>query len=322
MSSTRPRRRVGRGSRTTGRKPVHIAQRQIRLHGQHINYLEAGEGNGLVVVLLHGLASSSTTWAQVMPLLGRHVHVIAPDLLGHGESAKPRSGDYSVVSYAAGLRDLLVVLHLDRATVVGHSFGGGVALQFAYQFLELTERVVLVASGGLGQQVNLALRAATLPGASTALKIFTAATPRWLTKTTNRAVRAIPSAGGPDLDGLLSAFASFSDGDARGAFVRAARGALDLSGQRLTGVGRLRLLAETPVRLVGGSRDPVIPVDHTTSAHEVVPGSRLERFEGAGHFPHIDDAERFADVLHEFVRSTEPARVDRQSLRRHLQEAR
>ena len=322
MTSTRPCPRVGHGSRTAGRKPVHVAQRQIRLHGQHINYLEAGEGNGLVVVLLHGLASSSTTWAQVMPLLGRHAHVIAPDLLGHGESAKPRSGDYSLGSYAAGLRDLLVVLHLDRATVVGHSFGGGVALQFAYQFPELTERVVLVASGGLGQQVNLALRAATLPGASIALKILTATTPQWLTRVASRAVRAIPSVAGPDLNGLLSALASFGDGEARGAFVRAACGALDLSGQRVTGVGRLRLLAETPVLLVGGSRDPVIPVDHTTSAHQALPGSRLELFEGAGHFPHIDDSRRFADVLHEFVRSTEPARVDRQSLRRHLQEAR
>ena len=313
---------VGRASRTIARKPATVTQRRIRLNGQHVTYLEAGEDCGPVVVLQHGLASSSTTWAQVMPLLGRHAHVIAPDLLGHGDSAKPRSGDYSLGAYAAGLRDLLVVLDLDRATIVGHSFGGGVAMQFAYQYPESTERVALVASGGLGKGVNLALRAATLPGASTALQVLTAATPRWLTAVTSRAARAVPVLAGADLEGLLSAFASFGDGGARDAFVQTARGALDLSGQRLTGTERLHLLAETPVLLVAGSRDPVIPVDHTVNAHETLPRSRLELFDGAGHFPHIDDPRRFTDLLEEFLTSTQPAHADRHSLRRNLQETR
>jgi len=311
---------AGRGSGRGAGKPVTVAQRQVRLHGQHVTYLEAGVGRGPVVVLLHGLASSSATWAQVMPLLGRRAHVIAPDLLGHGDSAKPRCGDYSLGAHAAGLRDLLTILDLEQATIVGHSFGGGVALQFAYQYPELTERVVLVASGGLGQEVNLALRAATLPGASTALKVVTAATPRWLTQATSRVARSVPGLAGADLEGLLSAFASFGDGGARSAFVQSARGALDLSGQRLTGTERLHLLAETPVLLVAGSRDPVIPVDHTVDAHETLPGSRLELFDGAGHFPHIDDPRRFVHLLHEFVTTTEPAHADRHSLRRHLQE--
>jgi pimeloyl-ACP methyl ester carboxylesterase len=211
---------------------------------------------------------------------------------------------------------------VDRATVVGHSFGGGIALQFAHQFPELTERIALVASGGLGRGVNLALRAATLPGASTALQVLTTATPRWLTAVTSRAVRAVPPLAGADLEGLLSAFASFGDRGARGAFVQTARGALDLSGQRLTGTERLHLLAETPVLLVAGSRDPVIPVGHSVDAHETLPGSRFELFDGAGHFPHIDDTRRFADLLQEFITSTEPARVDRQSLRRQLRETR
>jgi pimeloyl-ACP methyl ester carboxylesterase len=298
---------------------VTVAQRQVRVHGQHVTYLEAGVGRGPVVVLLHGLASSSTTWAQVMPLLGRRAHVIAPDLLGHGDSAKPRSGDYSLGAHAAGLRDLLAILDLERATVVGHSFGGGVALQFAYQYPELTERVVLVASGGLGRGVNLALRAATLPGASTALNVVTATTPRWLSAAISRAARAVPVLARPDREGLLSAFASFSDGGARSAFVQTARGSLDLSGQRLTGTERLHLLAETPVLLVAGSRDPVIPVAHTVDAHETLPGSRLELFHGAGHFPHVDDPRRFAHLVDEFLTSTEPAHADRHSLRRHLQ---
>ncbi len=119
------------------------------LHGRPVTFSEAGaHSGGPLLVLLHGLASSSQTWEPVMPLLGRTAHVIAPDLLGYGRSAKPRSGDYSSGASASGLRDLLVALNLDRSTVVGHSFGGGVAMQFAYQFPELTDRLALVASGG------------------------------------------------------------------------------------------------------------------------------------------------------------------------------
>jgi pimeloyl-ACP methyl ester carboxylesterase len=143
----RSRAQIRRGVGT----PVTVAQRQIRVHGQHVTYLEAGVGRGPVVVLLHGLASSSTTWADVMSLLGRRAHVIAPDLLGHGDSAKSHSGDYSLGAHAPGCATCSI-LDLERATVVGHSFGGGVALQFAYQYPELTERVVLVASGGLGRE--------------------------------------------------------------------------------------------------------------------------------------------------------------------------
>jgi pimeloyl-ACP methyl ester carboxylesterase len=270
-------------------------------------------------VLLHGLASSSQTWSSVVPLLGRHAHVIAPDLLGHGQSAKPATGDYSLGAYAAGLRDLLVTLGLDRATIAGHSFGGGVAMQFAYQFPELTERLVLVASGGLGRGVTIALRAATLPGTPLVLRALAALTPPWLAKVVHRAVRAVPVLDGPNLEGLTSAFASFTDGGARGAFAQTVRGALNWSGQRLEGTERLYLLAEVPVLLVGGSRDSVIPIEHTVAAHDLLPGSSLQIFEGAGHFPHAEQPTLFAELLTHFLTNTTGAQSDLQSLRRRLQ---
>ncbi len=106
-----------------------------------------------------------------MPALAEHYTVIAPDLLGHGQSAKPR-GDYSLGAYASGIRDLLTVLEKERVTLVGHSLGGGVAMQFAYQFPERAERLVLVASGGLGKEVSLLLKAVTLPGAEYVLPLL------------------------------------------------------------------------------------------------------------------------------------------------------
>lgn len=231
-SSLRPLRRSSVPLRQAYAAPV--TRREMLLHGQRVTFLEAGaDSGGPVLVLLHGLASSSQTWSSVMPLLGRHAHVIAPDLLGHGQSAKPPTGDYSLGAYAAGLRDLLVMLGLDRATIAGHSFGGGVAMQFAYQFPELTERLVLVASGGLGQGVTIALRAATLPGTPLVLRALATLTPPWLARVVHRAVRAVPVLDGPDLEGLAGAFTSFTDGGARGAFAQTVRGALNWSGQRL-----------------------------------------------------------------------------------------
>ncbi len=300
-------------------RPAVVLQREIVLHGQQITFLETGaDTGGPTVVLLHGLASSSRTWASVMPLLGAHAHVIAPDLLGHGRSAKPPNGDYSLGAYAAGLRDLLVALGVRRATIVGHSFGGGVAMQFAYQFPDLTERLALIASCGLGPDVSFALRAATLPGAALALRIATTCTPRWLTRLGQRLARALPKVAPADIDGLVDAFGSFTDRGARNSFTQTVRGALNWSGQRLNGTERLYLLAEMPVLLVGGDRDSVIPVAHTLAAHDLLPAGRLEIFGGAGHFPHVERPQRFVHLLYDFLTTSAPAHVDARSVRGRL----
>jgi pimeloyl-ACP methyl ester carboxylesterase len=315
----RGRREPHAAARGSTSRPAIVRQQQIVLHGQHVTFLESGaDTGGPVVVLLHGLASSSQTWASVMPLLGRHAHVIAPDLLGHGHSAKPPSGDYSLGAYAAGLRDLLVALGVCRATVVGHSFGGGVAMQFVYQFPEFTERVALVASGGLGHDVSFALRAATLPGAQLALRIASTFTPRWLTNLGGRLARALPSLSPADIDGLVDAFGSFHERGARSSFTHTVRGALNWSGQRLNGTERLYLLADVPVLFASGDRDTVIPIAHTLAAYDVLPTSKLEIFGGAGHFPHVEQPQRFAHLLHDFLNNSAPARIDARSMRRRL----
>src|SRR5207302_11184721 len=126
---------------------------------------------GPVVLLIHGIVGCAEQWDQVVPLLAERYTVVAPDLLGHGESAKPR-GDYSLGAYAASVRDLLVALGHRRATVVGHSLGGGVAMQFAYEYPPFAERLVLVSSGGLGREVHPILRAATLPGSELVLPVI------------------------------------------------------------------------------------------------------------------------------------------------------
>src|SRR3712207_2821467 len=104
---------------------------QMELHGHRVIYRVAGEGPP--VVLVHGMVNSSRHWELVAKRLARTHTVIAPDLIGHGDSATPR-GDYSLGAHAAVIRDVLASIGIDRATIVGHSLGGGVAMVFFYQF--------------------------------------------------------------------------------------------------------------------------------------------------------------------------------------------
>ncbi|HET7072481.1 MAG TPA: alpha/beta fold hydrolase, partial [Mycobacterium sp.] len=139
------------------------------IHGYQRAYRIAGSGPA--ILLIHGIGDNSTTWNAVQAKLAQRFTVIAPDLLGHGKSDKPRA-DYSVAAYANGMRDLLSLLEIERATIIGHSLGGGVAMQFAYQFPHMVERLILVASGGVTKDVNLVLRLASLPMGGEALALL------------------------------------------------------------------------------------------------------------------------------------------------------
>lgn len=287
---------------------------QIKLHGQRVSYRLAGRGP--LLVLLHGIAGTSSTWDEVLPTLGRSHTVLAPDLLGHGESGKPQ-GDYSLGAYANAVRDLLEALGLKRGTLVGHSLGGGVSLQFAYQFPERCERLVLVSSGGLGREVHALLRAAALPGAEAVLP--------WLCvvgrNSVGRLVHALGSLGlraSADLEETWRSFVSLEEPEARRAFLHTVRGIIDLGGQRVSAHDRLYLAEELPTLIVWGEQDPLIPVQHGREAHARIPGSRLEVFPGAGHFPHRDDPLRFTETLLDFVRTTRALPLDTQRLRSRL----
>ncbi len=279
----------------------------IRLHGHEVAYRR--EGSGPVILLIHGITSGSATWERALRRLARGHTVIAPDLLGHGESAKPR-GDYSLGAFAAGLRDLLLALDLERATVVGHSLGGGVAMQLAYQFPERVERLVLVSSGGLGKEVNLVLRAASLPGSEIVLPLITASWVAAAGRVVGGTLRRLGLQLGADLEGLSQGYASLSDPRARRAFVHTVRAVIDPSGQRVSAHDRLYLSAGMPSLICWGARDRIIPVRHGEQAHAAMPGSRLEILADGGHFPHNDDPDWFSETLGSFIAQTEPVPHD------------
>jgi pimeloyl-ACP methyl ester carboxylesterase len=280
---------------------------EIALHGHRVFYRSAGQGP--VLVLVHGITSASDTWSGVLPYLAERFTVIAPDLLGHGESAKPR-GDYSLGAYASGIRDLLVALGHERATFAGHSLGGGVALQLAYQFPEQCERLILVSSGGLGREITPLLRAASVPGSELVLRLLVNETVLSAGRTAGRLLGRVGLRVHTDLGEVLRGHASLSDGEARAAFVHTLRTVVDPRGQRVDASDRLYLAEAIPFLIVWGERDPIIPVEHALAAHRLVPGSRLEVLPNAGHFPHLDDPLRFVHLLNEFMETTEPAQLD------------
>ncbi len=277
------------------------------MHGHRRAFLRAGHGP--VLLLIHGIGDSSQTWTDVIGRLAEDYTVIAPDLLGHGASDKPRA-DYSLGGFANGMRDLLVLLGVDSATVVGHSLGGGIALQFAYQYPELVERLVLVASGGLGDEVNPVLRVAALPGASMAISASVHAPIRVPVLAASRQLARLGLLERSDVEEVADIWKALRDRDTRRAFLRTLRSVVDVRGQSITSRDRLYLTAALPTLLVWGGRDPMLPVRHARATAAALPAAHLEVLDKAGHLPHRSDPERFVAVVRAFMRSTKAAHHD------------
>jgi pimeloyl-ACP methyl ester carboxylesterase len=289
----------------------------VTLHGHRWVYRVAGDPSLPVLLLVHGITGSGSNWEPVIPALSRHAHVLAPDLLGHGESDKPR-GDYSLGAFASGLRDLLHHLGHERVTVVGHSLGGGVAMQFAYQHPEHCDRVVLVSSGGLGREVSWALRAATLPGAEFVLPLLANSYVCDAGAAVGRALRWLPIRPRPSMVEIGRGYSSLVESSARSAFVHTLRSVVEPGGQRVSATDRLYLNEGRPTMIVWGELDTVIPVAHARAAQMQIPDSRLEIFEQSEHFPHLDEPDRFARLVLSFLDTAPGARPDRNPLREQV----
>ena len=279
---------------------------EIGLHGHRAIYRIAGSGPP--VVLIHGMLNSSRHWESVALRLAHDYTVVAPDLIGHGDSATPR-GDYSLGAHASSIRDLLTAIGIDRATIVGHSLGGGVAMQFFYQFPQRTERLALISSGGLGGEVSPLLRTAALPGA--ALLLAAAAHPRLVHALDARgsAMRDAGSRRGVYLQAAARALRPLERPGAREAFLQTLRAVIDVRGQRVSARDRLHLLESMPTLVVWGERDNTIPLAHGLATHQAVPHSQFRTLPRAAHFPHLEDPDGLADALLDFLGSTEPARL-------------
>jgi pimeloyl-ACP methyl ester carboxylesterase len=255
------------------------------------------------------MLNSSSHWQAVARGLADHYTVIAPDLIGHGDSAAPR-GDYSLGAHAASIRDLLAAIGVERASLVGHSLGGGVAMQFFYQFPQRVERLVLVSSGGLGREVSPMLRTAALPGMSALLSLTIH--PRLLGGMwdAGRRLRERGASLGVYLQAIARALRPLENAEARSAFLHTLRSVIDVHGQRVSATDRLYLLESMPTLVVWGERDNTIPIEHGRLTHEAIPGSSFRTLPGVAHFPHLEDPVGLTELLRAFMSETEPAHIE------------
>jgi pimeloyl-ACP methyl ester carboxylesterase len=283
--------------------PVEWAKGAVDQDGNTIVYTDLGPADGPVVLLVHGLISDSTTWTRAAHgLAAAGFRVIAPDLLGHGESSKPPDGGYLLPDFARSLQRLLTELGTGPATVVGHSLGGAIVMQLAKDHPELVRRLVLVSAGGLGRRIHPVFRVVTLPGAHPLFRL-----------TLNRRTSAL--LGRPQLhrslrlsEDVLTNLERAGRGlitpSGRAAFFRTLRGVINSAGQRGSLIDLGYLPRSLPALIVWSIDDPIVPVEHAYSAHRHLPASRLELIEGTTHQPHHVHADRFVAALAAFVRET------------------
>lgn len=268
----------------------------IALHGDRVAYRD--EGAGEVLLLIHGMGGDSSSWRALVPILSKKYRVIAPDLLGHGQSDKPR-GDYSLGAFAVCLRDLLDALGIAKATVIGHSLGGGVAMQFAHQHRDYCRRLVLISSGGLGADVGRLLRLLSLPGAELVLPLIAA---RPVIHVGN-ALRALRPADQEvtRFSETWRAHASLSNRGNRQAFLRTLRSVVDHRGQAVCALNRLHFNADLPSLIICGEQDRVIPVAHAHAAHAALPNSRLHVIPDVWHHPQVECPDTVARLIDELI---------------------
>ncbi len=279
---------------------VYMTPHKVVLHGHELSYLDTGAGPA--VLFIHGILGSQRQWNKLVDKMDDDNRVLVPDLFGHGESAKPL-GDYSLSSHAATLRDLLDHVGVDRVTLVGHSLGGGIAMQFYYLFPERVDRIVLVASGGLGREVSPILRSATLPGAEQVLSVIASAPVLSRVAAVGRGASKLGWRAGSDITAVWHGFTALKDRESRRAFLATTRAVIDLGGQSISAHDHLEGGVPIPVMVVWGSKDRMIPAFHALNALRSLPDCRVELFQGSGHFPHLDDPDRFAALLRDFIAS-------------------
>jgi pimeloyl-ACP methyl ester carboxylesterase len=277
------------------------AEGRAKIPGGAIAYTTAGTGEPLLLV--HGLGGTRRSWRHMISELAATHTVIAPDLPGHGESDPP-AGDYSLGAHAAALRDLLVALGHTRASIAGHSLGGGIALQFAYQFPDRTNRILLISSGGLGPEIAPLLRAVTLPGAQSIVAGL-AHLPDGLTRLLLPAISVLTGQlARQDARIIAEGLRDLAGSHQRRAFVRTARTVIDWRGQSVSASRQLGLLADFPVLIAWGSNDKIIPPHHHQALARQLPNARTVEISDAGHYPHETDAARLLPPIQHFLQST------------------
>jgi EmrB/QacA subfamily drug resistance transporter len=311
LAARLPHRRPGEGPLPEPlhprRAPVEVAgmaRREFTWGGQRVVFRTAGSGPALL--LIHGLLEDSKTWRRIAPALAIGHTVIAPDLLGHGESDAPLRFDYSPGGHCAMLRALLDELGHRRVTIVGHSLGGGIALAFTSLFPERVERLALISPGGLGCDVHPLLRGIALPGVSSILRAVSARPLRAALRGIGALLRHVGArAQARVLREVARMLETLAEAGTRTGFMRSGRAVISWRGVHACALGFIDALERIPLLMMWGTADRAIPIAHGYAALERYPHAELVALEGVGHLPHLTQPAFVAGRIAEFLVATQ-----------------
>jgi pimeloyl-ACP methyl ester carboxylesterase len=267
-------------------------------------------GHGEPIVLLHGLGSDSGTWRRILPELARHYTVYAPDMFGCGLSDKPEIA-YTIEAMAHYIRIFMDAVGIERAHLIGHSLGGGIAMQTVYFSEERVRRVVLVDSGGLGHDLHWLLRISTLPGAHLIIGLLTH--PRSGVIALAQGLERHRHAGEDlDYESLVPLILRrLRQPETRRSFLRMIRAVGNISGQKVSALSLLTERAATPFLLIWGEKDPIIPPTHAYAARARIPNSLVAVIPDSYHQPHIESPEQFCRLTLDFLQEAEWSRGEK-----------
>lgn len=280
----------------------------VQVNGKEVAYRKT-PGEGQPLVLIHGIGSSSHTWNQAIKLLktqGRPI--LALDLPGHGRSAI-NTGKQSLENFVQAVAAVLEEENIERAHLVGHSLGGGVALAFTEEHPHRWNTLTLAAAGGLGNSTSPLLRAGLLPGSHVAMRVAFSSASVQATKTLSRALRQVGVAPYQLSEGVLEVFEHLSEHEHQAAFLETLHGVLGYAGQKVSALDKLSQLDGKRVSLIWCEKDPVVPAGHGIRANELLKGSTLVILKGTSHEPHNHEPGTFADLVKATADNYEKAHV-------------
>jgi pimeloyl-ACP methyl ester carboxylesterase len=257
-----------------------IQSKKINIGGRDVHYYTAGCGEPLVVI--HGGGGDARTWLNNIDVLSRNYTVFAPDLPGYGGS-QPLIGHYYIPELTKFVGNFSDSLGLDRFHLVGHSLGGGIALNYALEAPGKIKKLVLVSSLCLGSEIALWVRLLSIPALLRSIGYIVISVLngiKWVVKTMMAPMEFIMP---------LSEASVLIGGSVT-----------TLKEQTLVLVNRLSEIV-MPTLLVWGAKDPIVPVRHAYAAAQVIPDCRLEIFENRGHNVHRDEIQKFSSVLSGFL---------------------
>lgn len=281
---------------------LHHAERSrfVEVNGVRLHYQEAGAPDAPPVLLLHGFTASNFVWKDtLLPLAASGFRVIAPDLVGFGFSGKPRDGEYTIDAQARTVVGLMDALGVERAALVGSSYGGAVAATCALDYPERVERLVLV-DAVINDERRLLLRLAALPVVGDLVSPLMLGSRRLLRSQLRKGYA-------PENRHL------FDDGRAAAhhrPLLAAGTQRATLKTLRRWRAGRVEEEAHRitqPALLVWGEDDPEIPLARGRTLNRAMPDSRLVIFRRCGHMPMEERPREFARVLTDFLSKRETA---------------